>query len=98
MDKMKTVFAHLQKYRGGYLLIIVVFFLILWFPNRAINRYAISNDSKNSMTGMDTLWIVDTRTGQTWLKTIGGVVDLGTNDNPTKLKDLDTANKVERNK
>jgi hypothetical protein len=74
---MKTLIANLQKYYGVYLLIVAVLFLILWFPNRAVNRYAISGDTDNMV-----VWIVDTRTGQTWWKRGDGVIDLGTTNKP----------------
>lgn len=72
---MKTLIDNLKKYYGVYLLIIAVLFLILWFPNRAINRYAISAIS-------DGVSIVDTRTGHIWVKSGGVVIDFGTPDKP----------------
>jgi hypothetical protein len=73
---MKTIFAHLQKYYGVYLLIIAVLFLILWFPNRAINKYAISATENGGM------YILDTRTGQTWLRALSTEYNLGTTNKP----------------
>jgi len=79
---MRTIIAHLQKYYGVYLLIIAVVFLILWLPNRAANRYAICCQNDNTKL----TYILDTRTGQTWLSLLwlGNhiVHDLGTPDKP----------------
>ena len=58
VEKMKTIIANLQKYYGVYLLIVAVLFLILWFPNRAVNRYAVIEDPKWGIC------VIDTRTGQ----------------------------------
>jgi hypothetical protein len=71
VEKMKTIITNLQKYYGVYLLIVAMLFLILWFPNRAVNRYAISGDR-----------IVDTRTGHTWERTRTTIMDLGTTNKP----------------
>ncbi|MCJ7675053.1 MAG: hypothetical protein MUO33_07865 [Sedimentisphaerales bacterium] len=72
-----TPIAHLQKYYGVYLLIIAMLFLILWFPNRAVNRYAISTDISDNE-----VWIVDTRTGHTWWRDRARIMDLGTTNKP----------------
>ena len=74
---MKAIIANLQKYYGVYLLITAVLFLVLWFPNRAVNRYAISGSPDNII-----VWIIDTRTGQTWWKRRDVVFNLGTPNKP----------------
>jgi hypothetical protein len=56
---MRTLIEHLQKYYGVYLLIVAVLFFILWFPNRAVNRYAIIRMARDGG-----VLIIDTRTGQ----------------------------------
>jgi len=61
---MKTIIAHLQKYYGVYLLILAVVFMILWLPNRMVNRYAISATSASGMEDSGGIFILDTRTGQ----------------------------------
>lgn len=73
---MKTIIANLQKYYGIYLLIIAALFLILWFPNRAVNRYAITGNIQG------TVYVLDTQTGQLWLRKGATSVSLGTNDKP----------------
>jgi len=73
---MKTIITHLQKYYGVYLLIIAVLFLILWFPNRILNRYAIAPYGESGV------WILDTRTGQVYYKSAIGVINFGTVDKP----------------
>jgi len=82
---MKTLITHLQKYYGVYLLITAVLFLILWFPNRVVNRYAISATSNRHSYGV--VYIIDTKTGQTWLSYIDGfakhrTIDFGTPQKP----------------
>jgi hypothetical protein len=76
VENMKTLIDNLQKYYGVYLLIVAVLFLILWFPNRAVNRYAISTGEGGGIS------IVDTRTGQTWERTRTTIMDLGTTNKP----------------
>jgi hypothetical protein len=80
VEKMKTLIVNLQKYYGIYLLIIAVLFLILWFPNRGTNKYAIAAQ------GEDAILILNTQTGQLWLKGVSrGVnvtIDLGTTYKP----------------
>jgi len=71
---MKTIIAHLQKYYGVYLLIIVVVFMILWLPNRAVNRYTICQGDGSGV------WILDTRTGQLYFKGPGATINFGTID------------------
>ncbi len=73
---MNTIVTHLQKYYGIYLLIIAILFLILWFPNRAVNRYAISGSWEGGVI------ILDIRTGQAYLRLPKAVYDLGTIDKP----------------
>jgi hypothetical protein len=73
---MKTLIAHLQKYYGVYLLIMAVLFMFFWFQNRAVNRYAISGSWESGAI------ILDTRTGQAWLRLPRAVCDLGTIDKP----------------
>ena len=73
---METIVAHLQKYHGVYLLIIAALFMFFWFQNRAVNRYAISGSLESGAI------IVDTRTGQAWLRAPRAVFDLGTIDKP----------------
>lgn len=78
----KTVFSHLQKYHGVYLLIIAVLFLVLWFPNRSIDRYAISTGDGGCIT------IIDTTTGHVWAKYGSTVFDFGT-PNKSMFKVMD---------
>jgi len=73
---MKTLMANLQKYYGVYLLIVAVLFLILWFPNRAVNRYAICMGDGSGV------WILDTKTGQLYFKGGQAVVNFGTLTKP----------------
>jgi hypothetical protein len=68
---MKFIFNHLQNYYGVYLLIIAVVFLVLWFPNRGVNRYAISDGQ-----------LIDTRTGQIWIRSLHKEINFGTPDKP----------------
>jgi hypothetical protein len=78
--KMKTIIAHLQQYYGIYLLIVAVLFFIFWIPNRGTNKYAIAAQ------GEDAILILNTQTGQLWLRGVSrGVnvtIDLGTTYKP----------------
>ena len=73
---MNTIVAHLQKYYGVYLLIMAVLFMLFWFQNRAVNRYAISGNLQSGAI------ILDTRTGQAWGRAGASAFDLGTTDKP----------------
>ena len=78
---MNTVITHFQKYYGIYLLIIAVLFFILWLPNRGTNKYAIAAQSENAIL------ILNTQTGQLWLKGVSRgagyvTIDLGTTYKP----------------
>ena len=83
VENMKTLIDNLQKYYGVYLLIVAVLFLILWFPNRAVNRYAATSYDNGRA------YIIDTKTGERWLSVIEsnthGILELGTPKKP-KLK------------
>jgi len=73
---MNTIVTHLQKYYGIYLLIMAVVFILFWFQNRAVNRYAIGGDWDSGVI------ILDTRTGQAWMRLSRTLIDLGTIDKP----------------
>jgi hypothetical protein len=80
---MKALITNLQKYNGVYLLILAVLFLILWFQNSAVNRYAATSYNNGRA------YIIDTKTGERWLSIIErdthAIIELGTPKNP-KLK------------
>jgi hypothetical protein len=78
---MNTIIAHLQKYYGVYLVIMAALFMILWFQNRAVNRYAIAGQSEGAV------YVLDTQTGQLWMRQGPISLDLGTNDKP-KLENV----------
>ena len=73
---MKTYFTHIRQYSGVCILIVVIFIAAMWIPYRAVNRYAISADANGD------IYVLDTRTGHTWLRRRYAVIDLGTINKP----------------
>ena len=77
IDNNNKVTARHNKLMLWLTWVIVFLTIIMLFSNYSkTGRYAISGSSENGVI------IVDTRTGQAWLRYLRGMYDLGTIDNP----------------
>jgi hypothetical protein len=73
---MKIIFAHIKKHSGVYLVYLAVVIMVLLFKDGSGNKYTIKESYR------DRLYVLDTKTGQVWLRMQGISIDMGTNDNP----------------